>query len=270
MSIQRREPRIASAASEHEDHQADGDAVDDAPVAQVQGGWNEDRDHERDGADPDGDRLPHDVVVGIARDVEARDPRHRPQPVGDERCRRERAAPSRGAAGGSASSPAAPARDSVRCRVPASTINPSSRPRWAHPSRRRTARSRACAAGAAAVPPWPPFSITAQTTIARAVVRPVPAPPRLVLEVVGRVAGERHDLLRRPRLARDRDRIGAEDAGGGPVARVRGRVEALAHDLERRRVEACVARRVGCEPAQHDRALAASSRASRPRTRGTE
>ena len=63
------------------------------------------------------------------------------------------------------------------------------------------------AAGAAADEPWPPFSITAQTTSSASSDGPVPAPPRLVLEMADRIAGEVDDLLGGPRLAGDRDRV---------------------------------------------------------------
>src|SRR5438093_2356680 len=46
-----------------------------------------------------------------------------------------------------------------------------------------------------------------------AVGRPPATPPRLVLGVARRIPGELHDLLRRARLAGDRDRVVAEHAG---------------------------------------------------------
>src|SRR5439155_22167845 len=64
------------------------------------------------------------------------------------------------------------------------------------------------------------------------------APPRLVQQQPVRIAGDVHDLLRGSRLARDRDREGAEDAGGGPDRGMRRLVQALLDDRERARIDA--------------------------------
>ena len=72
------------------------------------------------------------------------------------------------------------------------------------PCLRKYASNTLSAAGAAAVPPWPPFSITAQTTIVGVVEGPVAAPPGLVeLERV-RIAGDVTSFWAVPGLAGDR------------------------------------------------------------------
>ena len=99
------------------------------------------------------------------------------------------------------------------------------------------------AAGAAAVPPWPPFSMTAQSSDRRAVGGRVAAPPGLIEQQRVAVARQLHDLLGRASLAGDRDREAAEDRARRPVRGVRGVVERALDHLDRRRVGAAVGRR---------------------------
>ena len=97
--------------------------------------------------------------------------------------------------------------------------------------------------GRGGVPPWPPFSITAQSAIVGWSTGCVGAEPGLVEEQAGSVAGKLHDLLGRARLAGDRDREVAEHGGRGAVRGVRRVVEPLADHGERRRVDAALLRR---------------------------
>ena len=69
---------------EDEDHHADRAAVEEPPVALVDRRRDQDRDEHAGDADRGGDRLPRHEVVRIARDVESRDPRDRPEAVADE------------------------------------------------------------------------------------------------------------------------------------------------------------------------------------------
>ena len=158
--------RAAHGLREHEDeqHEPDGGAVQRPPVALVDGGRDEDRDHHAGEADAGGDRLPGHVVVGVAGDVEAGDPADRPQPVGHERAR------------GEEQQPVEPAHDRpdveeadgrrAKRRGPVTGLDDQSTftrgwmaaVLWKYCSKTRRA------AGAAAEEPWPPFSITAQTT----------------------------------------------------------------------------------------------------------
>ena len=96
-------------------------------------------------------------------------------------------------------------------------------------------------AGAAAVPPWPPFSISAQTTIVGW------STGRSRTTTTGRGAGrsrspELHDLLRRPRLAGDGTGNGRRRTSRA-VGGVRRVVQPLADHRERRRVDAALLRR---------------------------
>ena len=128
MSIQRFEPRIASANAKTNDHQADRRPVDrpSSTARQRSSGMSE-RDDEPDDADGGGDRLPDDEVVRVAGHVEARDPADRPQAVADERARRRAGAPSR-AGGGDRRASRLDARRAARAERPASAIiSPSSR-----------------------------------------------------------------------------------------------------------------------------------------------
>ena len=157
-------PRAADRLGEDvdEDHQRDHAPVDDAPVAAVHVGWDQDREHEPDRADARRDPLPDDVVVGIAGHVEARDPGYRPEAVADEgrRCEQEHEIepPHHGHETGGvpprrdASTSCVGDHRSVSTRICDFALTP-----------KNFSKTRS-AAGAAAVEPWPPFSITAQTT----------------------------------------------------------------------------------------------------------
>ena len=79
--------RLRERVDDH--HQRERGSVDDAPVTPVQRRRDRDRDDEPDRAERGRDRLPHDEVVRVARDVEARDPCDRPEPVADEGAGRE-------------------------------------------------------------------------------------------------------------------------------------------------------------------------------------
>ena len=174
MSIQRFEPRTASANAEDEHHEADRDAVDDPPVAPVQARRDRDRDDQADAAERGGDRLARDEVARIAGHVEARDARDRPQPVGDERPGREqqheiepphqRGEVHRVAAERNSLASGVDDHQSVLTRV------------WLPPLTPKNFSKTRSAAGAAAVDPWPPFSITAQTTMRGASVWAGPQP----------------------------------------------------------------------------------------------
>ena len=114
-----------------------------------------------DEAEAGGDRLAHDVVVLVADDVVPRDPRDGPEPVGDDR------------AHGEEQHPVEPAQEADE--VDALAGDRRVRPRRRNQSLGTTPWTPAfswnqysnsfSAAGAATAPPWPPFSITAQTTI---------------------------------------------------------------------------------------------------------
>ena len=94
----------------------------------------------------------------------------------------------------------------------------------------------------------------------RVVGRAVAAPPRLVLEMPDRVAGKVDDLLGRPGLAGDRDRVGAEDAGRRALRRVRAGPEPLLDGLEGGRIDARVTRRRRRELLQRHRLLPVGAR----------
>src|SRR3954468_10380436 len=85
-------------------------------------------------------------------------------------------------------------------------------------------RSRCC--GGAAVPAVLDHGADDELRVVR---RPVPAPPRLILEAG--VARQRDDLLGRSRLAGDRDREAPEDRVRRPEGEVRCLPEPLPDDL---------------------------------------
>ena len=132
-------------------------------MAPVEARRDRDRDDEPDAAERRGDRLARDVVARIAGDVEAGDAGHRPQPVADERGRgeeehevepaHERGEVDRVAAERDSLASGVDDHQSVLTRVWVSAFTP-----------KNFSKTRS-AAGAAAVDPWPPFSITAQTTM---------------------------------------------------------------------------------------------------------
>ena len=72
-----------------EQHDPDRSGVHGPPVPTHEGGRHQHGDQERDAAEACSDRLADHVMVGIARNVEARDARDRPEPVAEERRDRE-------------------------------------------------------------------------------------------------------------------------------------------------------------------------------------
>ena len=154
--------RAARRVGEREDEQHPGerDAEDRLLRAAVAVGVDQEHDEEAGEAEPGRDRLPDDVVVLVALDVEAGDPGHGPEPVGDDR------------ADGEEEDPVEPAEEAddvdVLARRPGGsgrrTQSLATTP-WTPACSRNQCSKTFSAAGAATVPPWPPFSITAQTTI---------------------------------------------------------------------------------------------------------
>ena len=159
-------------------------------------GIDRERDEESHEAEAGGDRLAHDVVVLVADDVVARDPRDGPEAVGDDRADGEKQQPVQPAQEADEVDPlAGDARGRSRRRNQSLGTTP-----WTPAFSWNQYSKSFSAAGAATAPPWPPFSITAQTTIGarlqaglRHVLVPVErapaAPPRLVFLVIERVAG---------------------------------------------------------------------------------
>ena len=154
--------RAASRIGEREDqqHPDERDAEDRLLRAAVPVGVDQEHDEEAGEAEPGCDRLPDDVVVLVALDVEAGDARHRPEPVRHY------------GADGEEQDPVEPAEEADDVDVVASHRAGSLRVlnHWRPPPGRRAFSRNQCsktfsAAGAATEPPWPPFSITAQTTI---------------------------------------------------------------------------------------------------------
>ena len=153
-----------STRGEHEHHQRERSEVDRPAEAPVGVGVDEERDHEDQHADCGVQSLPR---AGRAADVVLRDPVDRPEPVADDAREREHQHPVE---------PAQHAAEAERLHL--SAIAQPARPGVDRLDRHQ---SEACwvvvavflkycsktrrAAGAAAVPPWPPFSITAQTAI---------------------------------------------------------------------------------------------------------
>ena len=154
---------------DHEQEQEQGDRVELAPVAPEDVGVEERHAQHRDAADGRVDRLPDDVVVGAARHVVARDPRDEVQAVADERRDRSEEDPVEvpderlGARLDAARARPRAARACVVdghqsvSDVETTLISPMSFLKYLAKT--------SSAAGAADVPPWPPFSTSAHTTI---------------------------------------------------------------------------------------------------------
>jgi hypothetical protein len=148
---------------EDEDHQADRAEVDRPPATAVERGRDHRCDHEPGAPDGGGNGLTHDEVVRFARDVEPRDAGHRPQPVADERARGEEQHDVEPSDEGGEVDRVAAERDPLASGVDdhqsvfTSVCEPPLTPKNFSNTR--------SAAGAAAVEPCPPFSITAQTTM---------------------------------------------------------------------------------------------------------
>ena len=153
------------ARREHEHHQPERAEVDRPAKPPVGVGVDEEHDDEEQRAGRGVEALPRG---GRAADVVPRDPVDRREPVADDARRARTSAPSRA---GAARRRAPSASASRRLRSPRALVSTAS---IAHQSERVLGRGAVFlkyfsktlrAAGAAAVPPWPPFSITAQTTI---------------------------------------------------------------------------------------------------------
>ena len=150
---------------EDEEHDPDRGAVEEAPVALVDRGRDQDRHHHRDSAERDGDRLAGDEVVGIPRHVEPGDAADRPEPVPDERHDGEQEQVVE-PADDQAEIEDAERRRPERCGAVSGVGDQSTFTRAWLPGAfwlKYFSKTRN-AAGAAAEEPWPPFSITAQTT----------------------------------------------------------------------------------------------------------
>ena len=164
-----------AAEDEHDRDQSDGADEDRAPVAPVEVGIDERRDDERDAADGRVDDLPVEVVARVAGDVEPRHAGDPPEPDGDEPgdageqhpVERAEDADEGRALGAPVAQP---------CPLGSGVLEHQSE--WIGPSwwalTWKNSEKTCSAAGAAAVPPWPPFSITAQTTIFAEFVGPYP------------------------------------------------------------------------------------------------
>ena len=150
---------------EDEHHHPDRAAVQNPPVPLVDRRRHDDRDEHPGDAEGDRDRLARDEVVRIAEDVEPRDACDRPEPVADERRDREKQQPveppqDRGDVEGAE-------RGRPEQRGTGSSVDDQSTftSAWVPGAfwLKYFSKTRS-AAGAAADDPWPPFSITAQTT----------------------------------------------------------------------------------------------------------
>ena len=145
---------------EHEQHQTGRAAVDRALEAAVVIGVDQDGEHQAD--EPHGrvDALADDVVAGVCREVVARDPGDRPEPVADERSDRAQEDP--------VESPEE-SRDLETLGLDGpkplgACVNGLDHPpTW--PCSLKNCWKTFSAAGAAASAPKPPFSISAQTVI---------------------------------------------------------------------------------------------------------
>ena len=153
---------------EDDDHQRERRAVDELPVPACEIDRDHGGDDEPGDADRGGDSLTDDEVALVSGHVEARDARDDPEPVADERrCRREQnpvetpKERDRRGLGSARTCRIARLRgfdqSSHRHQSVSTTIaGGASTPK----KRSKTLR----AAGAAALEPWPPFSISAHTT----------------------------------------------------------------------------------------------------------
>ena len=159
--------RAAHRLGEHEDEEHDPDraAVEEAPVTLIDRGRDQDRHDHRDAAERDRDRLARDEVVGVPGHVEPGDAADRPEPVADERHDGEQeqlVEP----ADDQADVEDAEGRRPERCGAVSGVGDQSTFTRAWVPGAfwlKYFSKTRS-AAGAAAEEPWPPFSITAQTT----------------------------------------------------------------------------------------------------------
>ena len=161
-------PRVPRhpAGQEHEQHHAAQRAVQHAPVPPVQIRVDEHEGDQTDAADRRVDALAEHVVVRVAGDVVPRDPGDRPEPVAERRGDRGEQHPVEPAdRGADRRAVVAPVRDAAGALVEGldhQSVFPVCAAGALRPNQCSNTRS---AAGAAAVPPWPPFSMSAQTTI---------------------------------------------------------------------------------------------------------
>ena len=158
-------PRVADlhADHRHEEQHRDQHAVDDLAVPAIELRVDQQRDDQADRAQQGVGGLPRDVVVGIAGDVELRDAVDRPEAVPHDRDDGGEQHPVEPAEQGRFTRARAHARrrslrDDVVDHQSASAVCTSPASLLKYDSKTRSA------AGAAASPPKPPFSITAQTT----------------------------------------------------------------------------------------------------------
>ncbi len=162
------EPALGTAnraGKEDDRDQERGAAEDHTPPRPVEIRIDERRDEQTQHADDDVDRLARQVVALVARDVVMRDPRDRPEPVPDER--RDAAdqdpveAPDEGSDLGRLAAAGAGC-----CTGVGGVVDHQSE--WIGPvgvaCLPKNDSKTLSAAGAAASPPCPPFSIKAQTT----------------------------------------------------------------------------------------------------------
>src|SRR2546421_10338305 len=150
---------------EDEHHQRDRPGIDHAVVAAVDGRGDEERAGGAHDPDRGEDRLARHVVARAAGHVVPRDAGDRPEPVCDqaadrhdeypvEAARERRRLGAGGPTGTGGGAVAGVLDHQSECTAPCCVA-------W----RPKYCSNTFSAAGAAAVPPWPPFSITAQTTI---------------------------------------------------------------------------------------------------------
>ncbi len=157
----------------HEEQHRDQRAEDDLAVPAVELRVDQQRDDQADSAQQGVSGLPLDVEVGIAGDVELRDAVDRPEAVPHDRDDRGEQHPvepaeQRRLARTRAHARRRSLRDDVIDHQSASAVCTSPASLLKNDSKTRSA------AGAAASPPKPPFSITAQTTSSAACEGPYP------------------------------------------------------------------------------------------------
>ena len=170
-SSQRCEPRVTGPATKTSSIVADGADVDRAPEPLEVRGLRRARRRSRPAPAADEGRLADEEVVRAAVDVVVRDPVDRPEPVADERGDGAREHPVEAAQerelvqarGAPRPRAGALGRRILRSRSP-SVARQSDRAPSAGAFSWKNCSNTFSAAGAATVPPWPPFSISAQTT----------------------------------------------------------------------------------------------------------
>ena len=133
-------------------------------MSQVDGRRDQERDEQAHDPEHTCDRLTLHEVVRIARDIEPRDSTDRPEPVRDE-CEhgkeQEPIQTSHDAADIDSAEDARLQRSGSLSRSGDQSVVTRT---WVPPLTPKNCSNTRRAAGAAAVEPWPPFSMTAQTT----------------------------------------------------------------------------------------------------------